>query len=312
MNRSTSPAAEARQPTPSRLSARALILLIFIVLLWGASYPTMKAAALEIPIFTFRGLAGVAPGLVLLALARANGHSLHVPREYRLGVVLTGFFTVTLTHALTNFSTLYIAAGQTSIMIYTMPLWAFIIGIPVLGERPTRGHWIGLVLGIGGMVLLWIQTAGGGVSLGVLIGLAAAVSWACGTIAAKSASGHVPPLVLTGWMFVIGGIPLCLMGLTEIDRFGPVSSTALLSALFVAFGCNLIGFLGFFVLIKQVPAIVASLSVLAVPGVAFAGGLVMLGEAMTALDALAFALLVGALATVMPKPTMKRRTGTSP
>ena len=264
----------------------------------------MKAAALEIPIFTFRGWAGLVPGLVLLALARANGHSLYVPREYRMGVALTGFFTVTLTHALTNFSTLFIAAGQTSIMIYTMPIWAFIIGIPVLEEQPTRGHWIGLVLGICGMILLWVQTAGEGVSPGVLIGLGAAIAWACGTIAAKSASGHVPPIVLTGWMFVIGGIPLCLMGLTELDQLGPVSSRALLCALFVAFGCNLAGFLGFFI-IKQVPAIVASLSVLAVPGVAFGVGAFLLDEVMTPLDAVAFALIAGALTTVLPKPSMK-------
>ncbi len=308
----SSSAAAARHSAPTRLSARALVLLAFIVLLWGASYPTMKAAALEIPVLTFRGWAAVAPGLVLLAFARASGHPLRVPRAHRLGVVLTGFFTVTLTHALTNFSTLHIAAGQTSIMIYTMPLWAFIIGIPALGERPTRGHWAGLALGTGGMALLWLQTAGGGISPGVLIGLAAAVSWACGTIAAKSVSGHVPPLVLTGWMFVTGGIPLCLMGLAEIGRIGPVSPVALLSALFVAFGCNLVGFLGFFVLIRQVPAIVASLSVVAVPGVAFAGGLIMLGEAMTALDALAFALLAGALVTVLPRPAMKRRARSGP
>ena len=312
MTGSTSSAVAARQPAPTRLSARALVLLVFVVLLWGASYPTMKAAALEIPILTFRGWAAVAPGLVLLALARAGGHPLHVPRPHRPSVILTGFFTVTLTHTLTNFSTLHIAAGQTSIMLYTMPLWAFIIGIPVLGERPTHGHWAGLALGTGGMTLLWLQTAGGGISPGVLIGLAGAVSWACGTIAAKSASGHVSPLVLTGWMFVIGGIPLCLMGLAEIDRIGPVSPIALLSALFVVFGCNLVGFLGFFVLIKQVPAIVASLSVLAVPGVAFAGGLVMLGEAMTVLDALAFALLAGALITVLPRPATKRRTRSGP
>ncbi len=294
------------KPAPARLSPRALVLLAFVVLLWGASYPAMKAAAFEIPVLTFRGWAGVAPGLVLLAFARAAGHPLRVPREHRLGVVLTGVFTVTLTHALTNFSTLHIAAGQTAVVLYTMPLWAFVVAIPVLGERPARGHWTGLALGTGGIVLLWMQTAGGGVSPGVLIGLAAAVAWACGTVAAKSVSGGVPPPVLTGWMLTIGGMPLCLMGLTEIGRLGPVSSGALLSALFVAFGCNLIGFLAFFALIRQVPAVVASLSVLAVPGVAFAGGLVLLGEAMTALDALAFALLAGALVTVLPRPAARR------
>ena len=307
MTRSNPPTTKAEPSPPSRLPASALLLLVLVVILWGASYPAMKAAALEIPIFIFRGWAALIPALVMLALAKALGHPLKVPRECWLGLVLTGFFTVTLTHSLTTFSTLYIASGQTSLMLYTMPIWVAIISIPVLGERPTRAHWLGVLLGVAGIVLLWSQTADGGLSIGVLIGLISAIAWSIGTIAAKGVSGRLPAIVMTGWSFLIGSLPLCLYGLTEIDQLGLVSPRALWSALFLAFGANFLGFLAFYHIIRLVPAVVASLSILAVPGVSFAVGVFLVDEVMTLTDVLAFGLIAGALTTVLPKPSLKRR-----
>ena len=80
-----------------------------------------------------------------------------------------------------------------------------------------------------------------------------------------------------------------------------------MSALFIAVGTNFVGFLAFYHIVRLVPATVASLSVLAVPGVAFAAGAVLLDEAMTAVDVVAFALIAAALVTVLPKPPIRRR-----
>lgn len=309
MNEPATATTPADPPAPARLPARALLLLVLVVLMWGTSYPTMKAAALEIPIVSFRGWAAMIPALVMLALARAMGHSLSMPKGCWRGVALVGICTVTLTHALTTVSTLYMASGQTSLMLYTMPIWAALIAIPMLGERPTKGHWLGVVFGISGIVMLWSQTAGGGISLGVLIGVVSAVAWAFGTVAAKSVSGRMPPIVMNGWAFLIGAAPLCLFGLTELDQFQPVSQRALWSAVFIMVGANFLGFLAFFHIIRTVPAVVASLSVLAVPGVSFGVGVFLLDEVMTLMDVVAFVLIAGALTTVLPKPTLRRSKG---
>lgn len=302
------PGEKAAATALTRLPVRGLLALVAVVVLWGAAYPAMKIAALEMPLFTFRGWSAVAPGLILLVMARLTGQRLSVPSESRLPLVVAAICTVTITHLLTTVSTLHMASGQTSIMLYTMPVWAFLIGIPVLGERPTWGHWTGVVFGLAGIVLLWTQTAGaGGVSLGVLIGVIASISWAGGTIAAKRAVGRVAPIVLTGWIFTIGGIPLCLVGLGEFDQFRPASALAWWSAIFVAMGTNFVGFVAFYHIVRLVPATVASLSVLAVPGVAFASGFLLLDEPMTVTDAIAFGLIVAALATVLPKPSFKSR-----
>ncbi|MDP6720550.1 MAG: hypothetical protein QGF59_17950, partial [Pirellulaceae bacterium] len=70
---------------------------------------------------------------------------------------------------------------------------------------------------------------------------------------------------------------------------------------------NFLGFLTFFYIIRMVPAVVASLSVVAVPGVSFGFGVILLNEVMTLMDGVAFALIAGALTTVLPKPSMRRR-----
>jgi drug/metabolite transporter (DMT)-like permease len=72
------------------------------------------------------------------------------------------------------------------------------------------------------------------------------------------------------------------------------------------FGANFLGFLTFFYIIGMVPAVVASLSVVAVPGVAFLLGMFILDEVMTIMDGIAFVLIAGALTTVLPKPLLNR------
>ena len=125
------------------LPARSLLLLIFIVLMWGASYPAMKTAALEIPIFLFRGWTAVLPALLMLIIAAIMKQPLSIPKGCWSGIILTGVCTVTFTHTMTTFSTLFMPSGRTSILLYTMPIWAAVIAIPVLGERPHKGQWLG-------------------------------------------------------------------------------------------------------------------------------------------------------------------------
>jgi drug/metabolite transporter (DMT)-like permease len=286
-------------------------MLAGVTLGWGATDPIRKIAALEIPVFTFRGTIAIGAGVVMFVLARVAGHSLAIPPGNRVGLLVASLLNTGLTHCLATFGTLYISAGQTATILYTMPVWAFLIGIPVLGERPRPAHWLGLALGISGIALIGAQHADERLlSPGVLVALAGAISWAGGTIANKRVKWRMPMFVMTGWQFVIGGLPLLAIAVVlETDRIAPVSAEAFGAALFVMLLPLIFGYWAFFRIVDMVPANVAALSVVAVPGVSFALGRVLLDETVSTTDMVAFALIVGALATVLPKPA-RRRNGT--
>ena len=46
------------------------------------------------------------------------------------------------------------ASGRAAIIAFTMPLWATLLAVPVLGERITKAKAAGLVLGLAGLCFL--------------------------------------------------------------------------------------------------------------------------------------------------------------
>ena len=296
------PATTAKRQS-TRLPVGAALLLAGLTLVWGGTFPAMKIAASEIPVLTFRGAIAVGAGLALLAVARFAGHSLRVPAGNRRGVILAGLYNVFGGHVMATLSTQLISSGQTALIMYTMPIWTFLIGIPVLRERPPRALWIGLALGIAGIALIGVQHSGDSwISPGILLALVGASAWACGTIVNKSVAWRMPLSVMTGWQFLIGGVPMCMFALLELDQLAPVSARALTAAAFMMVLALAWGHWAFFRIIDMVPASVAALSVLAVPGVALLLGPVLVDESITWIDAAAFALIAGALTTVLPLP----------
>ena len=215
-------------PQPTRLPWSAVLLLIVLTLVWGGTFPAMKIAASEIPVLTFRGGIAVGAGLTLLAVARFAGLSLRVPAGNRRGLIIAGVYNVFGAHVLATLSTQVISSGQTALIMYTMPIWTFLISIFVLGERPPRALWIGLALGISGITLIGVQhTDDSWIASGILLALVGASAWACGTVVNKSVTWRMPLSVMTGWQFLIGGVPTCLFALLELDQLAPVSTKAL-------------------------------------------------------------------------------------
>ena len=78
--------------TRSQIPPRALVLLVVLTLVWGTNWPLFAYAVREISVWTFRAGAVLLAGLSLLAVARARGQSLRIPREYWTTIGSATFF----------------------------------------------------------------------------------------------------------------------------------------------------------------------------------------------------------------------------
>ncbi|MBH61027.1 MAG: hypothetical protein CL569_00955 [Alphaproteobacteria bacterium] len=291
-------------PEPTRLPARGLLLLVLLTLIWGSNWPFAKVAVEEMPAIVMRGYSGTAGGALVLVLAVLAGQSLRLNATEWRWIFPTAFFNATLWLYMSGLSVSYISAGHTAVAAYTMPLWLFLISTVFLRETPSLGKWIGLLLGMGAIAVLFFRNLELAVGdwRGVAAMLVAACSWAVGTVLMKRVPWRAPTLVLVGWQFFLGGIPLTVLAVPAFMSMEPASVLAWSGATYSAFMGVSAAYWLWFKIVDMVPAWVASISVLAVPAVSLVIGAVVLGEPLGWMEILALLLIVGGVSTVLPRP----------
>jgi drug/metabolite transporter (DMT)-like permease len=292
------------------LPREGLLLLAAITLFWGVNWPTMKLALSEVPVLTFRTICLLAGGLGVLAICRVGRLPLRIPRGQLRPVVLVTVFNITGWHLLSASALLYMEAGRASIVAFTMPLWATLLAVPVLGERLRGTTIIGLVVGLAGIGVLVLPSWRTLVTqpLGLLFMLAAALSWAAGTVGLKYYRWRMPTAVLTGWQLLLGSLPIAAGALVFDADFTPaaVSTTAWLATLYAALIPIIFCQWAWFRVVALFPAAIAAIGTLAIPVIGVLSSAIGLGEPIGLDVILSLILVCLALGIVLILPTLRR------
>ncbi|HSG47417.1 MAG TPA: EamA family transporter, partial [Longimicrobiales bacterium] len=135
----------------------------------------------------------------------------------------------------------WVASGLVSLLVATVPLWMVVLDWLWAGaERPGAGAWIGLAWGLFGVWLLTGGVGGGVLTgpalLGGLVVLGGSLSWAFGSILARSAKLPPAPRMATALQMLAGGSLLAVVGgmSGEWSRWSP-EATSLKSLLALAY-----------------------------------------------------------------------------
>ncbi len=294
------------------LPRRGFVLLAALTLLWGINWPILKIAISEIPVLTFRGFCLFCGGLVILAVHRALGRSIRVPRSQWRALLVSGFFNITLWHTATGFGLLHTTSGRAAIIAYTMPMWTVPVGYLVLGERPGWRRLAALALGMAGLGLLIagdIRTMGAA-PLGLLLMLAGAVGWAMGTVSLKRVSWGVSMWVLVGWQCLICGVPIFIAAsILDADTAAMPSLWPLLCVVYNVIVPFVICYYFYYEIVRLFPTGLATVGTLGIPMVGLFSGALILGEPLGWVEFTALGLVVTALALpVATRPeTLLRR-----
>ncbi len=291
--------------SPHASVARTMLPIVVLTLVWGCNWPILKLGVSELAPLTFRAFTLPLAGIGLLAVARASGESIRIPRALWPTVVTLAIFNITGWNGLILFGVQQMPAGRSAILAYTMPVWATIVSMFVLNESIGRRKAIGLALGMAGMgVLLGDDlTALRGRPFGALMILGAAIVWAIGTVMLRKFKPPVPQNALTGWMMIVGWIPLVVLApLFDPGWLGHLpnlSGTAWFAIVYNIVFAGTIAHWAWFTLARTLPVAVSSLSSLPVPVVGVFAGIVVLGERPGAAEWIALALVVSALVAVL-------------
>jgi drug/metabolite transporter (DMT)-like permease len=281
----------------------AYLLLVGLVVLWGANWPVMKIGLGDIPPFWFAALR-VFMGAATLFIVLALGGNLALPgRRDMVQLVGTGVFQVALYMGLVNLALTTVAPGRAAVLAYTTPLWAVPGAMLFLGERLNPLKAAGLALGIGGIVVLFnplgFDWANRQQVLGNLYLMGAALAWALAIILIRGRAWHLTPLQLAPWQLILAGI--LLSGAGYWDE-GPLSIdlTPKVIAILAYNGPVCIGFCFWasVAIARALPAVTSSLSFLAVPAFGIVASAVVLGERIDITLIGGFALILIGVALV--------------
>lgn len=269
----------------------------------------MKIALSEIQVWPFRSLSLLVGGGTLLAIAKLSGQSVRVPTSEIRPLLFCALFNMIGWHLFSGYGVSMIEAGRASVIAFTMPVWAALLGLFMLGEKLTRSKLLSLALGIAGLVVL----IGGDLAhldaapLGAFLMLGAAISWAMGTVLMKRYSWSIPPGVLAGWQLVAGGVPITIGALLFSDYPNPadLSLPALAALAYVLAIPMVFCHWAWFKVVRLFPAALAAIGTLAIPIVGVFASAAMLDEAIGSRELIALALVCAALLAVLVLPALR-------
>jgi drug/metabolite transporter (DMT)-like permease len=283
---------------------RAVVLLVVLTIVWGTNWPLFAFAVREVSVWTFRAVAVLLAGVTLLAVARARGQSLVIPRHYWPTICVATFFYLVIWNIASTYSAILIPSGQSAVLGFTMPLWSALISWAVLGERLSGRLMLAVLLGGSAVVLLMVPgiDAYARAPLGFALGLVAGLGWAIGTLILKRGQVMVSAMVLTGWQLLLAAVPTSIgaLVLAEGPWFMPSWQTVVVIG-YIALVPMSIGNAAWFSIVGMLPVNIAGLSSVMVPMVAMVSGAIVHGEPLGPLQWTAMVCTVASLSLVLLK-----------
>ncbi len=288
----------ARSEDQRQLSKAVIyLLLLIVVLVLGFNWPVMATAIQSIsPIWmgVFR-VTGAAVVVMTIALAKGK---LTMPARHDLPIIVSlAVFRLAAVFVLVFTALELVPPGRSSVVVWTTSLWTVPIAAIFLGERMSGRKWVGLVLGVLGVVVLfepwsfdWSQTD---VLVGHVLLIVAAITNAATAVHIRAHRWSVTPLEAIPWQLLGAGVILVVTGLV-VEGAPVIDATPQLAWVVVYQGVLATGvaFWAQIVILRNLPAISTNLTLMAVPVVGVVSSSILLGEDITTSLAIGLVLVI--------------------
>ncbi len=284
------------------MTPRAWVALGSVYVLWGSTYLGIELAGETMPPLLAAGIRFTTVGILLSAWLLAR----HGTRRFRLGhrtvaaTVLCGLLLIG-SNALLFIAEQHVPIGLASLVFASVPLWLVVLR-SLGGDRPPRASLVGTAIGFVGVALL-LRPGGGASVLGVLIIVAATVTWSVGTYLSSRLPLPGDAVTTAAVQGLAGGLLLIPLGLAfpgsnSIDPADWSTRSIVGVAYLVVFG-SLMGYTAYVWLVANVPLGTVATYAYVNPLVAITLGIIFLGETVTWQVAFGAAIILSSVAVVI-------------
>jgi drug/metabolite transporter (DMT)-like permease len=258
-----------------------------VCIVWGTTYLAIRIGLETMPPLVMAGSRYVIAGVILAVVLKVRGERLPPPAAWPSLFVL-GTLLLGLGNGGVVWAEQTLPSGFTALLVATVPFW--LTGIDALlprGERMTRLHALGLLVGLCGIVTLVWPDLRAGANRGFLAGAAAAqiacIGWTAGSLYAKrrghGAAKDENVLATAAFEMLFGGIALLMAG-TALGELHGVTLTARTTGafLYLIFFGAVLGFAAYAYALKHLPVAIVSLYAYVNPLIAVLLGTLLLDE----------------------------------
>ena len=260
------------------------IALSAICLIWGTTYLVLRIAVLHFPPFLFVTIRQLIAGSLLVAFMLLSGKAAWPDRAHLFRQAVAGFFMITLGNGLVAWAEVVIPSGVAAIICSLMPMVVILINLGVnKDERPTVAIVIGVLLGLGGIMMIFgehlVEFAKIEYQLGILVIFIAVLSWAGGSVWLKRRGNDGNAFLNAGLQMFFGGIWL-IPGALIFDDLGRVtwSAEAFYSMIYLVLIGSIVAYACFSYVLRKLPMTIVSLYAYVNPIVAVILGWIVLSE----------------------------------
>lgn len=192
---------------------------IAFAILWASASVATKIGLQSVQPFVLANIRFILAGFLLLMFAQISGKKIRFTKTEFKQLIIYGFLNVTLYLGAFVWALKHISAGIGSLATATNPLFIIVISSLFLGKKSNSNSWLGLALGMAGVILatyplLKIAHAN---TLGLVLILGSMLSYSIGTIYYSEQNWQLNRLAINGWQVLFGGIMLLPITLFYFD-----------------------------------------------------------------------------------------------
>lgn len=297
-----------------RPQTKIYLLFAAVVLIWGMGWPMNKLGMQYIPGLWFAAFRLTIAAILVFMGAGLIGkwiwpNKRDLPIILSMGFLQMGFYTLFI-----NLGLQFVEAGRSSILTNTASFWVIPLAIIFFNEKINTLKWLGFILGIAGILVLFspwtIDWSDKQMLLGNSLLLLAALSFALSIICARNMNWHRSSLELLPWQLLVGAVFVTLLACYlephptlewNSISYGTLFYTGVLGTAF--------GYPGVVIISKSLPSITVSLGFLGVPVCGLLFSMLILDEPITKAIIIAMILIpAGLICVAMSNRKVKRAT----
>ena len=271
-----------------------LCMALFCIVVWGLSYAVIRASVQEIPPMGLACSRFILASLLLWPFVRSQWRP--IARQDRLPLLALGLTGVTIYFAFENYGLKYTTASHGALIIATIPLCTELVAALRRRQGLAWQTVLAACVALAGVFVLVRPGADAEASLfGDLLMLGAVGSWVCYSFLVEKTSGRYPNLQVTQIIMLIGLLTFLPGAVGEIlfSPYGWPSTAAWGGVAFLGILCSALGYHFWNQAIPALGVTVTCNLLYALPLVGVAGGILLLGEQLTAGTGLGAILILG-------------------
>lgn len=271
--------------------------LFALYIIWGSTYFAISIGVASWPPLMMAGVRFLSAGIVLFIFLLATGHRLPAPKPL-LNAALIGVLLLAIGNGMVTVAEhQHVPSGIAAVMVATVPLFTLCFS-RFFGIATRKLEWMGIAIGLAGIVLL---NSGGNLSgnpWGALMILIGSLSWAFGSVYGSRIT--LPSGMMAGAIEMLAaGIVLMAASLLSGERLTTMPDLrGFLAVGYLSVFGSIIAINAYMYLIRNVTPAVATSYAYVNPVVAVLLGTSFNGENLSAVEWLALAIIIAAVVLV--------------